>query len=302
MRSFFIILTALFLVSCSKVPAGFVGIKVNLLGGEKGVDVEELGVGRYYIGINEELYLFPTFQQNYVWTADEREGSENDESFTFQTKEGLEVSADIGITYSVDNTKTSTLFSKYRKGIDEITDTFLRNYVRDAFNKQASSMSVESVYGIGKNALLTSVQKEVAEQVRDQGILVEKIYLVGSFRLPPTVINALNRKIEATQRAEQRENELRESEADAKKRIAEAEGRAKVKIEMAKAQAQSVLLQAEAEAKSRLIQASAEAEANRKLAKSIDSKLIKYEQMKRWDGKMPKFMGNSNSSFLIEAK
>lgn len=52
------------LVSCSKVPSGHVGVKVYLLGGSKGVESEQLGVGRYWIGWNEELYLFPTFTQN----------------------------------------------------------------------------------------------------------------------------------------------------------------------------------------------------------------------------------------------
>ena len=55
------------LAACSKVPAGHVGVKVYLLGSSKGVDTEELGVGRYWIGINEELYLFPTYMQNYTW-------------------------------------------------------------------------------------------------------------------------------------------------------------------------------------------------------------------------------------------
>ncbi len=73
-------------VACTKVPSGHVGVKVYLLGGSKGVDSEELGVGRYWIGWNQELYLFPTFTQNTVWTADSREGSENDESITFQNK------------------------------------------------------------------------------------------------------------------------------------------------------------------------------------------------------------------------
>lgn len=49
--------------SCAKVEAGYVGVRVNLLGGNKGVDSEVLGVGRYWIGWNQELYLFPTFQQ-----------------------------------------------------------------------------------------------------------------------------------------------------------------------------------------------------------------------------------------------
>ncbi|TON81215.1 transposase, partial [Vibrio parahaemolyticus] len=59
------------MTGCSKITAGHVGIKVNLLGGDKGVQAEEVGVGRYWVGVNEELYSFPTFSQNYVWTASE---------------------------------------------------------------------------------------------------------------------------------------------------------------------------------------------------------------------------------------
>ena len=65
------------LSSCSKVPAGFVGVKYYLLGTEKGISSEELSPGRYYIGWNEELYLFPTFNQNKTWTSDENEDSQS---------------------------------------------------------------------------------------------------------------------------------------------------------------------------------------------------------------------------------
>lgn len=78
---------------CSYVPAGNVGVKVNMLGGDKGVDTEVLGVGRYWIGMNEELYVFPTFMQNYVWTKDPAEGSPNDESISFQTADGMTANA-----------------------------------------------------------------------------------------------------------------------------------------------------------------------------------------------------------------
>lgn len=90
--------------ACSKVPAGNVGVKVYLLGGNKGVDSEELGVGRYWIGMNEELYLFPTFTQNTSWEGRDMIG--------FQTKEGMVVSAPIGMSYRVDPTKVTLLFQK----------------------------------------------------------------------------------------------------------------------------------------------------------------------------------------------
>ena len=124
-----LVLLLLFSVSmmgCSKVPAGYVGVKVFLLGQAKGVDHEVLPVGRYWIGWNEELYLFPTFQQNYVWTKSPNEGRSDDESFTFQTSEGLSVNTDVGISYHLDSVKIPQIFQKYRKGIDEITHIYIR--------------------------------------------------------------------------------------------------------------------------------------------------------------------------------
>lgn len=35
-----------------RVKPGYVAVKVYLLGGSKGVDYEELGVGRYWVGLN----------------------------------------------------------------------------------------------------------------------------------------------------------------------------------------------------------------------------------------------------------
>lgn len=257
------------LSACAKVPAGHVGVKVYLLGGDKGVDHEELGVGRYWIGINEELYLFPTFKQNYTWTKDAVKGSPEDESITFQTVEGLSVNADVGITYHVDPEQVSLLFKSYRRGIEEITDTFLRNQVRDAFVMVASNMPVENVYGRGKTDLMEQVTKLVVSNTKDVGIIIEDIYLVGDLRLPEQVVNALNLKIEATQRAQQRENELREEEAASKKIVAKARG-----------EAEAILTQAESQAKANII-----------LSRSITAELVEYEKVKKWDGKLPEISG-----------
>ncbi len=263
----------------NKVPAGNVGIKVYLLGTSKGVESEELGVGRYWIGFNEELYLFPTFKQNYSWQASQ--------GFKFQTKEGMEVQADIGITYYLEQSKIHKIFQKYRRGIDEITDTFLRNHVRDALNSIASDMEVESVYGKGKSNFIVEVEKKVRSQIEAEGIIIEKLYIVGSFKLPKAVTSALNRKIEATQRAEQRENELREAEAEAKKKIAEADGKGKSLVKIAKADAESKLLKAEAEAK-----------ANQLVSKSLTEPLIKYKSIETWNGELPKVVSDKTMPMI----
>ena len=267
-------------VGCTKVPSGHVGVKVYLLGGNKGVDTEELGVGRYWVGWNEELHLFPTFTQNTVWTADSREGSPNDESITFQTKEGLSVNADIGVAYHIDPKMVTTIFQKYRKGIDEITDIYLRNIVRDAFVVASSNKSVEFVYGEGKAELRDEVERIVKERVEPIGIVVEQISFVGDLRLPSQVIEALNAKIAATQQAQMRENQIREAQADAQKKIAAANG----------------------EAESIKLVALAQAEANQIISRSITPTLVEYKRIEKWNGIMPTYMAGNLPSPMLNMK
>ena len=270
----FMVLFAMFtMTGCDKVPSGYVGVKVNLLGGEKGVDVETLGVGRYWIGVNEDLFLFPTFTQNYVWTADVREGSETDESVSFQTIEGLTVNADVGITYTINPDKVSEVFQKYRKGVTEITDTYLRNIVRDELNRASSVMKVDAAYGAGKAELMSQTLKAVQDKVGPSGIIVESVYLVSDLRLPANVVTSINDKIGATQKAEQRNNEIATAEAQANVLEAEANGRARAL----------------------LLEAQAQAEANRLLSQSMSEVLVKYRTIEKWNGEMPKISGNAGT-------
>lgn len=257
--------------ACTKVPAGNVGVKVKLLGEDKGVSSEVLGPGRYYVGFNEELYIFPTFTQNYNWTAGSTEGSPNDEAIVFQVDGGLSVKADIGISYSIDPDKVDLVFKKYRKGVDEITDIFLRNHVRDAFVNIASNMQIQNVYGSGKEELIMKVNERVKNEVKDIGINVEKIYFVGDMVLPSQIVTAINAKMDAIQKAEQREFELRESKAAAEKVVAEAEGKGR-----------SITLLAEAQAK-----------ANKILSASLTPEFIQYTFYQHWDGKLPVYSGGN---------
>lgn len=269
-------LLALTVAACDRVPAGNVGVKVNLLGGDKGVDTEVLGVGRYWIGINQELYVFPTFMQNYVWTKDASEGSTNDESISFQTADGMTANADIGISYDIDPDKVSLIFQTYRRGIDEITDTFLRNMVRDALVKEASTKTIEYVYGAGKADLIAAVQKSVTDQVASIGIKISKIYWIGEIRLPDIVKESINNKNAATQMAQQRQNEVAQAKAEADKKIEEARG-----------QAESLLRVAEAQAK-----------ANKILAESLTPEFVQYQAITKWDGVLPKFTGSAAVPFI----
>ena len=176
----------------------------------------------------------------------------------------MAVSADIGITYHLRPESVPIIFQKYRRGMDEITHLFIRNHIRDAINKAASKTEIEDLYS-GKEDFFNEVEAHIRKDLSPLGIEITKIYLIGRFHFPDTVINALNAKIEANQRAEQRENELREAEAEAKKQIAKAEGAAKCLK----------------------VQSESEALANKLISESLTTELIQWQSVQKWDGKLP---------------
>lgn len=267
---------AMLAVSCTKVESGYVGVKVHLLGGDKGVDNEVVGVGRYWVGMNEELHVFPTYQVNYTYTQDTTEGSSSNEEFTFQTKEGMICEADLGVAMHFNPDKIAIMFQTYHKGEEEIRSVVVRNEIRDAINKVTSSMPVELVYGEGKGILIDSVFKTVKKKLMPTGIEIDNLYLIGAIRIPKTVKDALNSKVESTQLAMKAENDVRRAEADAK-----------IKAANAKGTADAVLIEAEAQA-----------EANKKLSASITENLIRYKALDVWDGKSPNYWGGGALPFI----
>ena len=264
--------------SCTTVPAGNAGVVVHMLGSSKGVDAEEVGVGRYWLGFNDDIFLFPTYTQNDTW--------KDKESITFQTKEGLEVTADIGISYHIEPSKVAMVFQKYRKGIQEISDIYLRNMVRDALVKAASTQDVETVYGQGKSELISNVEETVRKEVESIGIVIEHVYWVGTLRLPETVVENINAKINASQKAMTRENEIASAKADAQKKIEEAKGEAESRLAVARAEAESIRIRGLAEAES--------IESKTK-ALSANPQLVQYEIAQKWDGKLPEYTMGAGS-------
>lgn len=245
-------------VFCFKmISPGYVGVVVDMLGDNKGVETKELHVGMHWISPWKNVYQFPIFEQNNTWEGDK-------DAFNFQTSEGMAVSAEIGITYHLRPESIPVIFQRYRRGMVEITDVFIRNYIRDAINKSASKTCIEDLYS-GKESFFQDVENHVREDLSPLGIELSRIYLIGRFHFPQNVINALNSKIEANQRAQQRENELREAEAEAKKQIAKAEGQAKCAV----------------------VQAESESKANYLLSQSVTAELIQWQAVQKWDGKLP---------------
>jgi len=276
-----VVFLAMFGSSCTRIPAGYTGIKVNLYGDKRGVsDINIVTGWVFYNPLSQQIYKFPTFMQTAVWTKDKREGSPYDESITFQTNDGLTINADIGMNYYFIASKVPELFEKFRRKPKEIEATYLRTKIREAFVYVASNYTAEEFIR-NKAKFLQDVKDHIAKELEENGFKIDTLSFIGSPRVPATLLRSIEAKIRATQLAEQKKRELEQARADAEKLVAKKEGEARARIAEAKGIAQA-----------KLIQAKAIAEANKMIAQSLTKELVLYEAIKKWDGIQPKVVGS----------
>lgn len=248
-----------FLFSLEKVPVGYKGLKVYTFATSTKGQIEELGVGRYFIAPYRELYIFPTFSQNHKW--------EGYQTISFQSEDGLTLSAGIMIRYHFDNQKISLLFQKFRLGADEIRDTIVRNTVRDAINRVSVKYTAEEAFSIKKNLILDETLNIVKKELASYGIIIEALGFTGQITLPATVKEAIDRKIVSKQNAEA----------------------VKSQIESEKALAQAKIISAEADSKVNEIR-------QKSITNNIlELKRLEIEQAKidKWNGVLPTVQGNA---------
>lgn len=256
-RNIVFLLTSVLAVSaCSRVTPGNVGVKVDQYGSGAGVDSKSVGVGTYWTGPGTSIEEYPISTQTYTWTKSTEEGNVTNEEFAFQDRSGLIVTGDVSIAYHVDPSKAPILYQKYRMDMSGIIAGPLRNQVRSAIVNAASKMSIEEIYGSRKAELAAMAEKEVQAYFAPSGLVIEQMYWAGPIRIPQNIQNQINAKIHNEQEAQ-----------------------------AAVANEQTV----EANAKSTMIRAQADADAMRVKAEAIakNPKLVAYEWVQKWDGKMP---------------
>lgn len=217
----------LFIAACgTTVEPGHVGIKVNRFGGNRGVQDMPLVTGFvWYNPFSTHVFEYPTFVQTAVWTKSENEGNPTNEEITFNSKEGLVISADVSLSYQLDGTKAPHFYVQFRSDdINRFTHGFLRNVARDAFNEEAATYSVEELYSSRKEEFLSKVRGRINGAVGPIGIQLEQLGFIGAPRLPENVRQALNNKIQAIQDAQRAINKLQQTQAEAQQTIARARG------------------------------------------------------------------------------
>jgi regulator of protease activity HflC (stomatin/prohibitin superfamily) len=250
----FFLMVFLFM-SCERIDAGHVGVKVNLYGDNKGVsDVTEVTGMVFYNPITHNIYEFPTFIQHKEYTGEN--------SFVVNSKDGSEFHVSPIINYSVQREKVPAIFAKYRRSLSDIEEGFLKTSVFDAFRLATNKYTADELIG-NRQAYEVEVRKILEGQLLTEGFVVNQF--TSNLLYPETFKAAIEAKNNAVQSALMAENKVKQAEAEAKIKIATAEGNAQAMLTSAKA----------------------EAEANRMKQQTLTPLLIQLEYVQKWDGKLP---------------
>jgi regulator of protease activity HflC (stomatin/prohibitin superfamily) len=250
----FFLLIFLFM-SCERIDAGHVGVKVNLYGSQKGVDgITEVTGMVFYNPFTTKIYEFPTFVQHKEYTGEE--------SFSINSKDGSEFKVSPIVNYQIKTEKVPFIFGKYRRSLEQIENGFLKTSVYDAFRIATNSYTADSLIS-NREGFEARVRGILEKQLNAEGFLIQQF--TSNLVYPETFVNAINAKNNAVQQALKAENDVRTAEANAKIKVATANGNADAL----------------------LVQAKAESEANRMKQQTLTPLLIQQQYIEKWDGKLP---------------
>jgi regulator of protease activity HflC (stomatin/prohibitin superfamily) len=250
----FILLVVLF-NSCERIDAGYVGVKVNQYGDNKGVDDVVAVTGMvFYNPLTTKVYEFPTYIQHKEYKGEN--------SFVVNSKDGSEFSVSPIMNYSVQRDKVPAIFSKYRRPLEDIEEGFLKTAVYDAFRLATNKYTADEL--ISNRAIFeVEVRRLLDAQLLKEGFVINQF--TSNLIYPETFKKSIEAKNNAVQAALRAENEVKTAEAQAKIKVATAEGNAQAMLTSAKA----------------------EAESNRMKQVTLTPLLLQLEYINKWDGKLP---------------
>jgi len=278
--------------SWRSIRPGYVGIVFDKASHD--VTAGALEPGWAFINpLTQAIQEYPVTIQNYAMVLKGSEGSTTgDDSIKIQSSEGQQLNLDVVIQYQVIRDRAGQLYQDWGGAdISIVEDRVVRQYTRTQVPAIAAGYTWEQVVS-SQRAEMTTKITEILRTEFDRRHLNLISFGIREVHLPETLQQALNNKIQAQQQAEQQKYQLEQARIKADQDKVVAQG-----------QAQAIQAQAEGEAAATRIRADAQSEANLKLAASLTPALIQYEQLQRWDGKLPLFTGGAtpliNASSII---
>lgn len=252
------------------IPTGSVGVRSRF--GQISEKVVTPGI-KYHIPIAEGISKVNTKMQDAyfegkVWS---------------ETSDMTEIYYDqITVTYQIAPDKAAWIVSNVANYKDAlVSKTAVNSAVKEASRQLASKDATNR--GKIEPLVQKSLQESLNKKYNGEVVTIARV-VIGDANFEESYNQAIaarqKSQIEAEQQAIENQKAIDKAKADA---------------EVAKTQAQG---QADAEK----IKAEGEAEANKKLAQSLNDKVLENKKLEKWDGKLPTYEGNGNSSIVLKGE
>lgn len=191
---------------------------------------------------------------------------------TAVSKDLQSVSSNIAVNYKISSDQSARIYQTIGREYESI---ILMPAVQESMKSVTAKYTAEEL--ITERAIVGEEIKNTLEnKVNDYGIIIEKFNIVNF-----DFSAEFNAAIEAKQVAEQNLIKTKTEQQQA--------------IVIAEAEAKKKTIAAEAEATATLTEANAQAEANKLLSNSLSELIIRYEQISKWNGELPKVMSDAAS-------
>ena len=245
-----------------KVDAGNKGLKVNLVGNQRGVSSYQYKTGWVvYNTWTEQILEFPIYQQHI----------EYDDQIVI-LKGGFSATIKPTFNYSLKEDAIGDMFVNLRKDIKEIEQNWLKNAIIGAVNDVANTWEVDSIFN-HRQAFEGSIVVEC-------NLRLSKWFNVSQLRTNIVPPKELQESIIAKTRA------IQQAEASEQQAIAAvSEGKRKVAV-------------AKADSAETIINAKAAALAIKLKQMELTPMYIEYTKAGKWNGELPTTVAGGSGTFL----
>ena len=216
----------------------------------------------FYNPITTKVFTYPTYLQR-----------KNYEPFNVNAKDASTFQMDPTIAYRIDPAKACDIFVKYREGVNELENGYIRTCIYEAYRTCANRYTSDSLMSSRAN-FESDVRRRLESSLQKEGFIVEEF--TSQITPPQSLAQMINEKNAAVQSA-----------LKAKNKVAEAEAEAKIKIDEAKGAAEAMQIKADAEAYY-----------NTKIAASLSQHIVQEDWIEKWDGHLPTVTGSGGGMIL----
>ena len=212
----FVFLIIIFTACCTVVDSGEVGIKFHKWSASEqdygGVEGTCKG-WVFYNPITTNVFTYPTFTQRKQY-----------ETFSVNAKDASIFEMDPTIAYRINPEKACDIFVKYRVGVKELEEGYIRTCIYEAYRTCANQNTSDSLMSNRAN-FERDVRSRLEKSLMAEGFIVEEF--TSKITPPSSLTEMIDAKNTAIQSALKAENQVKEAEANAKIEVAKAEGSAR---------------------------------------------------------------------------